>query len=166
MVYEQNKELNECKKILYDFFKDKEYGVSFSWEEIKKVLVGYKLNKQQLYLVLSIVNKMLVTDQRQLETIHGWGKRILCPKEHVGASRKVIKQATKKYRHAGRIINATNMEMLSEDEKREAIDAANKWRTLELFTNELTKKKQITDDHVDPRTAKTVMDVIKLLSNK
>lgn len=167
-MFDKNKKLQEAINNLYVDLKDKDYGQVFTWEEIAK---KSGLNNPDKNLVYYVANKvclmLMVHDSRYLATEHGKGKKIIKPEEHTLYSKKKAQRSVKIYRQAGAIMHATNMDLLSAEQKKEAIDNANKWSTLQMFAEEMLKKKQIGKSSIpDVRTAGLFLDAIKLFSKK
>lgn len=155
---------------LYDNLKDTEYGSRYTWHRLKE-LSGFgnrEIKQETLYYVANKVCVLLMQqEQKYLETEIGYGKRIIRPNEHVGASRKIVKRSVRIYRKAGEISGSTNFDNLTEREKQEAIEHANKWRTLEMFSKELLKSKRIgTVKKEDVATAGIFLDAIKAFTDK
>lgn len=168
-TFEKNPLLEKFIDNTYNNIKDDDYGVSYSWGELKEIAsenTEQKPSQQQLYYILNKVNLLLMLESKYLKTIIGFGKRILKPNEHVLESRKIVKQASKRYRKAGSIIGSTNMDKLNQDEKKDVITAANKWRTLEMFHNELIKTKKIKDESLNKQSTKFILDYLELFGGK
>jgi len=164
-IIEKNPKVQIAIENLYSAFKIAEYGRVYTWDEIAKIMDEPTLAHNQVYYVGIKVNALLMAnDQRVSKTIHGYGKKILNPTDHTGAAREKINQSTKKYVEAGKILMATNMEMLNTDEQKRVSDDARKFRTLELFTSELLKKKKLSAGK-DGRK-ELIFDVVKYLSDE
>lgn len=166
-MIKKSKELTECVDSVYNYLKGKEYDSRFSWEDLKQATGNMAVTKNRLYYILSRVNEMLMTtDSRCLQNVNGFGKRIIRPQEHVLVARKTVKRSVNIYKNAGRILGSTDLDRLDDDEKKEVVDDANKFRTLQLFTSELLKKKSLKDTRDIPKEdAGFLLDVIKLLKN-
>ena len=100
---------------------------------------------------------MMQFDQKYLVTVVGVGKRIINPAEHSVVAKHKVKRSVRLYRQAGAVLSSTNTDMLTSDQKRQVIEDANKYSTLEMFANEVLKKKQIgisTKDGSSPFNSK------------
>ena len=164
-----NPVLEYAAEKLYSAIKDADYGSKFSWDELE-CLGGFKkgeVKRSQLYIVVAKVCLLLmVNDKKYLYTVHGFGKRIIEPIEHSVVAKNKVKRSVKIYRKAGEVLGSTNMDCLSSDEQKQIIHEANKYRTLQTFTNELLNKKKVghsTDDSRD--LAGFFLDAIKLMSD-
>jgi hypothetical protein len=148
MLTKKNFEIEKAVKKLYEAVKDTEYDKKFSWADLKR-LSGLENKSDKidtLYYVVNKVNSMLmVNNQRFLITQYGFGKRVIRPDEHSGVAKGEVKKSIKKYRRAGAILACTNIDDLSESQKTEVINSANKYRTLELFTSDILRRKSISD---------------------
>jgi hypothetical protein len=163
----ENKENKLLIQKMYDHLKTKEYGVSFSWDELASVIGKPNIERELLYDLVNHVNKKLMYyDKKYLDTIHGFGKRIILPNEHGEVSRKDVKSAVRKYRKAGKIIACTNMEELDTYQQEQIKSDAYKWRTLEFISAELSRKKQISSNIKKEKNEDLVLDVIKLFSKE
>ena len=163
-MFEKNKQLQKAINNLYNFLKKEEYGSKYSWAKLKEISGVTK--DEHIYYVANRVCLMLMrNDQKFLETERTYGKRIVNPSEHGLIAKKTANKSVKIYRKAGAVLASTNMEELSEDQKKDVIDAANKYNTLEMFANEMFKKKQIGNaSKSDVKTAGLFLDAIKLFS--
>lgn len=167
-MYKPNKELQNAINVLYEFLKNENYGKSYSWHELSS-LAGFKtFNSDNIYYVANRVCLMLMrNDKRYLQTVHGVGKRLINPNEHQLFAKKTANKSVKIYKKAGAILASTNMDELNDDQKREVIEAANKYTTLEMFTQEMLSKKRIgVSGKSDVRTASLFLDTIKAFSGK
>jgi hypothetical protein len=168
-MFEKNKELQRAIDKLYTELKDEEYGSKYSWEELRN-LAGLRptIGKNEVYYVTNKVCLMLMAyEQKYLDTVHKYGKRIVNPEEHGILAKKKAKKSVKIYRKAGAIIACTNMDKLTEEQKKQMIDNANKFSTLEMFAQEMLKKKQIGKTSKDNiKTASLFLDAIKMFTDK
>ena len=165
-MYAKNKLLEKAINRLYERVRTEEYGCKFTWEELRVISGLDGEDKANLYYVANKVCLMLMEhDQKYLETLAGYGKRIVNPSEHNLIAKKKVARSVKIYRKAGSILASTNLDKLSEDEKLSIINEANKYRTLEMFTSEMLKKKQIgKSSKGDVKTAGLFLDAIKMFS--
>jgi len=159
----ENKELKVWVEQIYSILKDKSYGVSFSWDELASIINNPAISRAKLYQIIDKVNnKLMVNNRKYLETISGFGKRIIQPSEHSEVSRRSVKGAVRKYRKAGQVIASTNMDSLDEFQRKQIESDAMKWRTLELIGSEMSRKKVLVKDK-DVKDD-LVSDVIRLFS--
>lgn len=147
MIREKNQKIERAIKELYNILKEKPYNTQLSWKEIKEMTKEEELTKEQIYYITEKVNEMMMSyDSKYLVTVYKIGKRIINPNEHKIEARKTVKKSTKMYKKAGAILASTNLDELKPEEKQQIIEDANKFRTLELFTERLLKKKKITQE--------------------
>jgi len=167
-MFEPNKQQQDAINKLYNKLKDEPYGARFSWDELKDLSGLDDVDKGVVYYIANKVCLMLmVTDQKYLATEFKYGKRIVNPNEHELIAKKTASKSVKIYKKAGAVLASTNMDELSEDEKRTVVDAANKYSTLEMFTNEMLKKKKIGEVGKDDlKTAGLFLDAIKMFAKK
>jgi len=165
-----DKFLEEHTGILYNELKNKEYGEKLSWENLRKLAnLDRSVDMDTLYYIANKCCIMLMAnDKKYLKTIFGYGKMIIEPNQHIGESKRKVKQSVKKYIIAGKILNATNMEMLSLEEQKEVIEKANKFSTLKMFTEEiLLERKTLPDKRKskDMRRTELISDIVTLLTD-
>lgn len=167
-MFEKNKQLQQAIDTLYENLKDEEYGKKISWNKLKALAGNESLSKDNLYYVANKVCLMLMrNNQRYLETVRKAGKRIINPDEHQLVAKKKVNKSVRIYRNAGAILASTNMDELTEEQKQQVIESANKYSTLEMFTLEMLKKKKIgKSNKEDVRTASLFLDAIKMFAGK
>ena len=167
-MFEKNKKLQNAIDKLYSILKDEEYGNTYSWNKLALLSGMPNTNKQDIYYIANKVCLLLMKhDQKYLITEHGSGKRIVIPSEHNLIAKKTANKSVKIYRKAGAVIASTNLDKLNDEEKNEIIQAANKYSTLEMFTNEMLKKKKIgQSSKEDVKTASLFLDTIKMFADK
>lgn len=141
MELKKNLMLERCMHNLYSHLKNADYDEFFTWEQLEGMAAASdKLTKQQLYYVVNKTNEMLLFEDRKcLATISGVGKRVMRPEEHREAARKRVRTSVSAYKRAGAILAATNLDRLSEDEKSKVVMDMNKWRNLQMLTEEAIK---------------------------
>ena len=149
---------------LYNALKESEYGKSYSWDELYRLCGVKELSLPKLYYICLRVNAILAAhDSRYMVTEHGRGKRMLNPREHDDKAKAKVKESIKKYKAAGQILASTNVDLLTSDEKKRIVDDANRFRTLELFTTELLKKKKLTNK-AKAEQASIAFDMLRFIS--
>lgn len=165
-MFSKNKELQRAVDKLYENIKDCKYGEKFSWGVLKELSGNEKLKKQELYYVVNSACLLLMqNDMKYLQSIHGFGKYIIEPREHNIVAKKKAKKSVKIYRTAGQVLASTNLELLTEDQKREVVDSANKYSTLEMFSQEMLKKRKLSSaKKEDILNASFFLDAIQLFS--
>jgi len=164
-VMVENKLYKDWAEKLYNFLKGQRYGFSISWTELAGFIGQPNLEREKLYVIIDKVNnRLMFNEQMYLETISGFGKRIIEPKEHSEVSRKSVKSAVRKYRKAGRIIASTNVSELDDYQRRQIENDAMKWRTLELISSEMARKR-VVNSKGDVKQD-LVSDVIRLFSDE
>jgi len=166
-MIKKNKKIENAINNIYEEIKSCDYDTKFNWDKLAKMTKILSIKKEDLYYILGKVNLLLMQfDQKCLITIHGFGKRIINPKEHDLLAKKTAKKAVKQYKKAGAIISSTNLNELNEEEQKNIIESANKYHTLEMFTSEILKKKKIgTYNKIDSRSAGLIMDTMKFFSD-
>ena len=163
-----NKKIQFAVDRLYKELKDIDYGKEYKWEELMELAgLPKDANMSEIYYIANKVCLMMMQfDQKYLVTVVGVGKRIINPAEHSVVAKHKVKRSVRLYRQAGAVLSSTNTDMLTSDQKRQVIEDANKYSTLEMFANEVLKKKQIgisTKD--DNRTAGLFLDAIKMFTD-
>lgn len=142
-IIQKNMQIDLATRKLYDYLHTMDYGQTITWQELANNS-GAQLSQTQLYYVCNAVNEMLMSNvSRCLTSVTGVGKRIINPSEHSMSARKTAKRSVRIYEKAGKILASTNLDKLSDDEKNQVINDANKFRTLQLFTEVALKKKQL-----------------------
>lgn len=166
-MFEKNKKIQDCVDRLYGVLKDAEYGSEYTWEELDAISGFGGDMKGSYYIANKVCSRLMVFDQRFLVTIQNFGKKIINPSEHSVMAKKTIKKSVKVYKRAGSILACTNMDKLTEEQKVEVVENANKYSTLQLFASELLKKKKIGGGGgSDRQTAGLFLDVIKMFTEK
>lgn len=167
MKFQHNVAFEKAINTLSEKLSVADYDSKFSWDELKSLCkAGVDLSRKDLYYILSKVNKLLMqNNQRALVSIQGFGKRILKPNEHSTVARKEAKKSARIYRKAGQIINATNLDGLNSDERLRVIEDANRWRTLEMFQNEILKKPTLQHKSEVEKKA-LLFDMMKIFGEK
>lgn len=158
-----NPEVVYATNNIYEALKTKEYGTQFTWDDLAKFSKLTNPPKPLLYYCTNRANKLLMMhDSRFLQNVHGLGKRILNPNEHAVTAKRTAQKSVRMYRKAGQILACTNVDQLTGDEKEQVIRDANRWRTLELFSSEMMKNKQIkTDADMSPENVRQAIDFIE-----
>jgi hypothetical protein len=167
MKFIKNKVLETAIMNLYNSLKDEPYGQQFSWKDIaQRTKLKDKLTQDNLYYIANKVCLLLMSsDNRYLETKQGYGKRIIKPEEHNYVAKKKVKSSVKIYHKAGQILASTNMDELTEEQKKQIIYDANKYSTLEMFAKEILQKKKIgVSQKEDLSKASLFLDTIKLFT--
>ena len=169
MKFDSDKQIEKAVNQLYDALCDAPYDTRFSWDELRDLAgLSKKTTMQRMYYVVNKVCVLLMGGaQRYLVTEMGNGKRIIKPGEHQLEAKKKVKRSVRIYRAAGHILASTNMDELSEEQKREVMENANKYATMEMFSRELLSKKRIgsaSSDNV--RLAGVFLDTIKLFTGE
>lgn len=162
--FKKNPKTEKAINTLYESIRELPYDQRISWGELNK-RTGTTLSVENLYYVVQRVNDlMMANDSKYMETVHGFGKRIINPSEHSTVARKKVRKSVKIYRKAGAILASTNMDELNEDQKTQILSDAKKWQTLELVHNELLKKKEkkLTTEQ---KESKIMLDMISLLKS-
>jgi hypothetical protein len=167
-MFDHNKQLQKAIDTLYEKMKSLNYGDRFSWNKLAQMSDLSTKDMNKVYYVTNKVCLMLMkNDQKYLETEHKYGKRIINPQEHQLIAKKTANKSVRIYKKAGAVLASTNMEELTDEQKKEVIEAANRYNTLEMFTTEMLKKKQIgIAGKTDVRTASLFLDAIKLFTDK
>lgn len=168
-MYEKNKELQRAIDRLYNELKDSEYNSRYSWSELARLAgLHQSIGKEIIYYIANKVCLMLMTyDQKYLDTVRSFGKRIVEPKDHGVLAKKKAKKSVKIYRKAGAIIACTNMDKLTDEQKATMVESANKYNTLEMFASEMLRKKQLSkSSKSDIKKAGLFLDAIKLFTDK
>jgi hypothetical protein len=163
-----NKEINKCIEVLYEQMKGFDYGISLNWQELEDICKPFKkdIKRQELYYILEKVNELMqIHERKYLQTIYGFGKRIILPSEHTEESRKNTKRAAKIYKKSGIILASVNQDKLTPEELKEVETEARKWRTLELLSSELTRKKKLKLS-TENNDSNLLSNVIELFSKK
>ena len=166
MLMEKNPVLDRCVNQLYEAIKESAYNTKYSWDQLKS-LAGLRSMKQETlyYVVNKVCLLMMANNQRYLVTECKYGKRVILPSEHGIAAHNTIKKSARVYRKAGAIIASTNMEELSEAERNDIIDRANRYSTLEAFSNEILRRKRVgVDVKESARMANVFLDAVKLFT--
>jgi DNA polymerase III delta prime subunit len=166
-IIKKNEMLELATNTLYDKLKTAEYGSRHSWDDMRKMAgLPSGIKKESVYYVASKVRWLLMRyDNRLLQTVAGFGKRIAKPEEHSGAAKKKVRKSVKVYKEGGAILASTNMEMLTEEQRNEVMEQAGKYRTLEWFASELLKTKRIGHSApTDQIAAGHFLDMIKFMS--
>lgn len=152
--------------ILYENLKGRPYDTKITWKEIKNI-IGLDDIRQVYYVANKVCLLLMYHDSKYLATEHGVGKRIIKPNEHDVVAKKNVKKSVKIYKKSGAILASTNMDLLTDDEKDRVIVNANKYATLEMFANEMLKKKEIGKKSPDDvRTASLFLDAIRMFTQK
>ncbi len=101
----------KIKELLYNEMSKAEYGTSFSYHDIKK-LIGFDIRQKRA--IILAVQKMLEADaQRTLRNDRGVGYSIARPDEHIGLAGKRHKRAKKQLRRAQSVILSTDKSALT-----------------------------------------------------
>lgn len=155
---------------LYENIRGSDYGTKYSWKDLQK-LAGLENKQVDIECIYYIANKvcllMMQSDQRFLMTVPSFGKRIINPVEHSAVAKKKVKHIAMGYRDVGKVIASTNMDMLSQEQKNQVVEDANRYSTLEMFANEMLKKKSVgIVKKNDVLTAGLFLDVIKMFQKQ
>lgn len=136
-----------------------------SWEEVKQAIAVPIKDERMLYYICRKANELLHPNAKHLETIFGYGKKLLEAEEHITAGRKYNKKSANNLKRSGEIYAATNMDELTADQKVELLDEARKWSSMELLHKELLRKKpgEVTSGI---ETHKIAFDLVKHLTGK
>jgi len=165
-MFDINKELQVAINKTYEAVHDHEHGATFTWDELRAFTGLRSASKEKMYYIANKVCLMLMRhDSKYFDTIPGKGKRIILAEEHGVIAKKTVNKSVRIYRKAGAILASTDMDKLSEDQKRDVIEKANKYATLELFAKEVLKTKKIgknTPDQIEK--AGLFLDTIKLFA--
>jgi len=167
-IIKENVIIQGAIRTLYDAMREKEYGEKFAWDELRQMTGVIDLPLDRLYYVCNKVCLLLMEhDQKYLETINSYGKRIILPSEHGIVANKKVKRSVRIYRKAGAVLTSTNMGELTDDQKKQIVYDANKYSTLEMFAREMLNKKQLgKSEEEDGSKASLFLDAIKLFTKQ
>jgi len=159
-MYENNIKRQQRIDKMIEYVSSLNYGDMIPYSDIKNI-IGVNPQTQEGYLIMTKVNHALVTKQMHLKTIMGKGRRLLNPSEHLDESRNKVKKALNPIKDSKQILESTNIDKLTDEQKKEVISEANKWKIMVSVFNEVRKQPMILSDE-DAKKYK--IDKFKILS--
>jgi hypothetical protein len=148
-------------RILYDAYKDSEYGMKIGHEELEQ-LIGFTRedNPEKYYASVNRWKKeMLEKDNRQIECINNIGYEIINPELFRMSANRQLKFGHKRINKAGKIITNAPVDKLNEDDRKKLTETGAIIAQILHFSKATMRKVK----EIDKKTDQLLLDVGKAL---
>jgi hypothetical protein len=167
LQFKKNILIEKAINNLFNSIKDEDYNSQFEWDELAyRCGITPKPTKQQLYCILQKVNNLMGAEQKYLKTVCGFGKRIINPNEHGIEATRTVKKSARIYKKSGAILASTNMGKLTQEEQNQIMQQANKYKTLEMMSEQLINRRFINKERSYEKVGTLFLDFMKLIKEE
>lgn len=107
-------------RVLYDRLKGADYGRSFSYDELSKI-VGVADIRQDRWILQRTREELVRKDKRYLENLRRVGYRVVEASEHLGIGHQYRKKSMRAAARSGKVLRATDLSRIKDPAVKEGV---------------------------------------------